>query len=37
VEGELSIQRMLFSLGGYRRISDGDGDWLASAGIAIRF
>jgi hypothetical protein len=37
VEGEWSIKRMIFSLGGYRRISAGDDDWLASAGIAIRF
>ncbi len=37
LEGELSIKQLLFHVGGYRRVSDGDDDWLASAGIAIRF
>jgi hypothetical protein len=37
LEGELSIQRMVLNLGGYRRVSDGDDDWLMSAGLGFRF
>ncbi len=37
VELEASIQRLLLSLGGYRRISDGDDDWIASTGIGFLF
>lgn len=37
VELEASIQRLLLSLGGYRRISDGDDDWIASTGIGFIF
>lgn len=37
LETELSIQRLLLSVGGYRRVSDGDDDWLVSAGIGFLF
>lgn len=37
LEGELAIQRMVLNLGGYRRVSDGDDDWLLSAGLGFHF
>lgn len=37
VEGELSIQRLVLNLGGYRRITSGDDDWLVSAGLGFLF
>lgn len=37
LEAELSIQRLLLSVGGYRRISSGDDNWLGSMGIGFLF
>lgn len=37
LEGEWSIKRMVLSVGGYRRVSSGDDDWLGSAGIGFIF
>lgn len=37
VEGEISIKRLLFHAGGYRRISSGDDNWLAGAGVGVLF
>lgn len=37
VDVEASIQRLIFSLGGYRRISSGDDDWIANIGLGFRF
>jgi hypothetical protein len=37
LEAELSIQRMILSIGGYRRISSGDDNWLGSMGIGFLF
>lgn len=37
LEGEIDIQRMVLNLGGYRRVGDGDDDWLVSAGIGFKF
>lgn len=37
LEGELSIQRMVLNLGGYRRISSGDDNWAVSGGIGFIF
>ncbi len=37
VDLDLSIRQLFFSLGGYRRISNGDDDWMVSAGIGFIF
>ena len=37
LEGEISIERFVLNLGGYRRISSGDDDWVASAGLGFIF
>lgn len=37
LEGELSFKRLIFNIGGYRRISSGDDDWLGVGGIGILF
>jgi hypothetical protein len=37
LEGELSVKQLVFNLGGYRRVSDGDDEWLVSAGIGFLF
>jgi hypothetical protein len=37
LEAELGIRQLVFHLGGYRRVSDGDDDWLVSAGIGFLF
>ena len=37
LEGEMAIEQLIFSVGGYRRVSDGEDDWLMSAGIGFRF
>jgi hypothetical protein len=37
VDGEFSVKRLIFSLGGYRRISSGDDDWIVNAGLGFRF
>lgn len=37
IEGEISIKKLVFSLGGYRRTGDGEDDWLASAGLGFVF
>jgi hypothetical protein len=37
VEGEFSIRRFLMNLGGYRRVGDGEDDWLLSAGLGFVF
>lgn len=37
VDGELSINRLILSLGGYRRVSSGDDDWIVSAGLGFSF
>lgn len=37
MEVEVSVYRLLFNLGGYRRIGDGDDDWLGAAGIGFLF
>lgn len=37
IELEMSAKRLLFSAGGYHRISDGEDDWLGSIGIGILF
>lgn len=37
LEGELSIKRLVLNLGGYKRIGDGEDDWLTSAGIGFIF
>jgi len=36
-EGELGINRLVLTVGGYRRVSSGDDDWLGSAGIGFKF
>ncbi len=35
LEGEMGIHRLIVSLGGYGRVSDGEDDWLVSAGIGF--
>lgn len=37
VDVDLSLKQLVFSLGGYRRIGDGDDDWMVSAGIGFIF
>lgn len=37
IDGECSISRMVLNVGGYRRISSGDDDWLGTAGIGFTF
>ena len=37
LEGELSIKRLVLNLGGYKRIGDGEDDWLTSAGLGFIF
>ncbi len=37
LHAELSIQRLVASIGGYRRISDGDDNWLGSVGLGFLF
>ncbi len=37
VEGELSIYRLVANLGGYRRVGDGEDDWLLAAGLGFYF
>lgn len=37
LEGEMSFKRLVFNIGGYRRISSGDDDWLGVGGIGILF
>jgi len=37
LEGEISIARLVLNLGGYRRVGEGDDDWLLSAGIGFLF
>ncbi|HMO04178.1 MAG TPA: hypothetical protein PKC67_01865 [Kiritimatiellia bacterium] len=37
VELEASIKRLLLSTGGYRRVGDGDDDWLGTAGVGFLF
>lgn len=37
LEAELSIKRLILNVGGYRRVSDGDDNWLASFGLGFVF
>jgi hypothetical protein len=37
LEAELSLNRLLFNLGGYHRVGDGDDDWIVSAGVGFIF
>jgi len=37
LEYEFSFKRLIANIGGYRRISDGDDDWLAAAGLGFVF
>jgi len=37
MEGDLIIDRLILSVGGYRRVSSGDDDWLGSAGVGFKF
>jgi hypothetical protein len=37
LEAELSIKKLLLNAGGYRRIGDGDDDWLTSVGLGFVF
>lgn len=37
LEGELSIQKLILGIGGYRRVSEGDDDWLGSASLGFLF
>ncbi len=37
LEVEYSIRKLLLNLGGYRRVSSGDDDWLAAAGLGFLF
>lgn len=37
LEGEISIYQLIFNIGGYRRVGDGDDDWLLSAGLGFFF
>lgn len=37
VDIELSVKRLILNAGGYRRISDGDDDWIVSAGLGFVF
>lgn len=37
VDVELSLKQLVFSLGGYRRISSGNDNWMVSAGIGFIF
>lgn len=37
IEVEVSVYRLLFNLGGYVRIGDGDDDWLGAGGIGFMF
>ncbi len=37
LEVEFSVRKLLLNLGGYRRVSSGDDDWVASAGLGFIF
>lgn len=37
LEAELTIKKLLLNAGGYRRIGDGDDDWLTSVGLGFVF
>ncbi len=37
LEAELSVGRLLLNVGGFRRVSAGDDDWIASAGLGFIF
>lgn len=37
LEAELSVRRLLVNVGGFRRVSAGDDDWLVSAGLGFIF
>ena len=37
LEGELSIRQLIVSVGGYRLISSGDDNWMASVGLGFFF
>ncbi len=37
LEIEFSVRKLIANLGGYRRVSSGDDDWLASAGLGFVF
>lgn len=37
LEAEFSARRLLISLGGFRRVTDGDDNWVVSAGLGFIF
>lgn len=37
LEGEVSLWKLVVSVGGYRRVSDGDDDWLLTVGLGFVF
>ena len=37
LEAELTIKKLLLNAGGYRRIGEGDDDWLTSVGLGFVF
>lgn len=37
LEGAFSIKKLVVNVGGYRRINDGDDDWLGSVGLGFLF
>lgn len=37
LEGEMSFKRLVFNIGGYRRVSSGPDDWLGVGGLGVRF